>query len=386
MTEQQNYQNDEIDLFDLFDDIKAQWHWVIGTSALVVIVGLLYALLATPQFKAESTLVAVSHQSLVPINLAKRQIHAAVYGLGYYEGQHRRQGGDDRDRDTNLADPLEAEELLNNLSGLLNSRDNKIAFYNALVKDKELSIILNHSKKDYDSNIDVFLKRFSSKLEKVKNSDRLLFEITFNFEDAKLAAEILNQYVGFVVHQHLSIYRNAFEYELASTIDSIVNLKQSALTRYEFGKNYRIASLEEAIAIAERIGQKKPFYTQNQVVSDGTPPLYMMGELALQEELAQLKARGSNEKKEDMYIEGFSILNEKHSLLEKISVDWNNITLVRIDARATTPRAPFKPKKALVVAMAGMAGLMLGVMLALLVAAAKRRNQANEDKKKAEKV
>ena len=44
---------DEIDLFDLIDDIKSKWYWLVGTAFVGVVVAVLYALLATPTYRTE---------------------------------------------------------------------------------------------------------------------------------------------------------------------------------------------------------------------------------------------------------------------------------------------------------------------------------------------
>lgn len=386
MTEKQSYQNDEIDLFDLFDDIKAQWHWVFGVATLVAATGLLYALLATPMFKTESELVAVSSQDLISVNLAKARL-AKASDINDYK-QSRSKQGTLVTRSPLKIDVLNANELFDSLAVLVNSNEQKLAFYQTLIKDKNSEVypLIYNESLNKEDNIEEFLERFSARFERVKNLEKIKFSIDFTIKSAKQSAQLLNQYIDFVVGQHKKNYKRAFELELKNTLENIKELKESALQTYRFEKTQRIATLKEAIAIAEKIGQKKPFYNINQVVTGSEPPLYMMGELALKEELKQLNNRKDSSVDESVYIKGFSLLNEKQVSLEALILDWDEISLARIDSRATPPRAPFKPKKALIVAMAGMAGLMLGVMLALLVAASKRRAQANKDKKEAEKA
>lgn len=384
MTEQQSYQNDEIDLFDLFDDIKAQWRWVFGTATLVVVAGLMYALLATPKFKAESELVAVSNQDLISVNLAKARL-AKASDINDYKQSRSKQGAVVA-RSPLKIDVLNADELFDSLTVLVNSSEQKLTFYKMLIKERnnEIYPLIYDESLNKEDNVEEFLERFSARFERIKNLEKIKFSIDFSIKSAKQSAQLLNQYIDFVVEQHKENYKRAFEFELKNTLENIKELKESALRTYRFEKTQRIVTLKEAIAIAEKIGQKKPFYNINQVVTGSEPPLYMMGELALKEELKQLKSREEGSVDESVYIQGFSLLNEKQVSLESLVLDWDEISLARIDTRATPPRAPFKPKKALIVAVAGVAGLMLGVMLALLVAAAKRRAQAN--KKEAGKV
>lgn len=380
MSEQYNqHVDDEIDLFDLIDDVTSQWRWVVVVMFLSVAMGLAYALLATPKFKAKTELVATSQQNLIAINLAKEQLSKAS-DLGDYK----------KSRDAFLQKgivenksflPLEPGDVFAGFITLLSSERQKQRFYDELRgEEPDVFSLFNKPEMSKEENLEVFLERFTQKIEKTKNSEQLKFVMQFSSQYSELSAKLLNDYVAMSMSEFLMNYRKAFDYELTNAKSVMKNLKRQALSSYEFSKTKRIAMLKEAIAIAARIGQKKPFYNLNQVVTANEPPLYMMGELALREELRQLESR----KKEVVYIEGFPILNEKSSLLDNIDMDWDSAQLVRVDAYAQTPRKPFKPKKALIVAISGIVGLMLGVMLALFVSASKRRTRLKEQINKGE--
>lgn len=388
MTEQQvQHVNDEIDLFDLIDDIKSQWRWVVVVMFLAVAMGVAYAFLATPKFKAKAELVASSSQGLVIVNLAKSQVAKASELNDYNDSQsddsHPSRSQNKNTDNSNPANLLKGDELFESFTSSLSSDTQKIIFYNKLLENKnsKLYALIYDENLEKEDNIDLFLERFSSKFEKIKNTERLKFSIDFSLKSSELAAKLLNDYINFIINKHKASYRATFDFELSSALEMIKGLKKSALSNYRFEKSQRIVKLQEAIAVAVRIGQKKPFYNLNQVVTASEPPLYMMGELALREELKQLQNRKTGDANEAVYIKDFSLLSEKQKTLESIKVDWNRISLIDINAQATPPRAPFKPKKALIVAISGIVGLMLGVMLALFISASKRRAQLKQEQK-----
>ncbi len=383
MNEQHAYQDDEIDLFDLFDDIKARWLWVLSTLLLMLVLAVGYVFTATPTFKAKTELMAVSEQDLTAINLAKARLDKVSDLSDYERVQFESTQHKDKAFKQKLFNPLVGADLFANYTQLLNSPIQKIEFYQQLLKYKkqpDLMLIYNPALSQEENN-DNFLQRFSSQFESIKNSKQVKMVLTIETPSADFSARLLNQYVEFVRTKYLASYRHVFKYELTNTLNSIKNMQKSALNNYKFKKYKRIVLLKEAIAIAARIGQKKPFYNLNKVVTANEPPLYMMGELALKEELNQLQERGSKGQDETVYIEGFSILNEKQVLLEDIYINWSEIKLVQVNSYATPPKSAYKPKKLLIIAIAGVAGLMLGVMLALLVAASSRRAQAKLEAK-----
>ena len=59
---------DEIDLFDLIDDINSKWYWLVGTAFAGVVVAVLYALLATPTYRTELVYKEIASAGLSQLN------------------------------------------------------------------------------------------------------------------------------------------------------------------------------------------------------------------------------------------------------------------------------------------------------------------------------
>lgn len=170
----------------------------------------------------------------------------------------------------------------------------------------------------------------------------------------------------------------------------------------------RLAELAEAISIAESIGIKKPTTpsvmggdasrgsspVMRTVVTNQAVPLYFMGTEVLEAERTALQLRTNDDftdarvaeigkavrmldfnrqvevmsgrKNEDVFLQDVEWLWAEEARLRGLNIDMSELKLVTIDRQAQEPLAPVKPRKALVVALSVMAGLMLGVLVALI--------------------
>jgi LPS O-antigen subunit length determinant protein (WzzB/FepE family) len=188
--------------------------------------------------------------------------------------------------------------------------------------------------------------------------------------------------------------------------DELQALRGELKTRRE----NRIKGLDEAIQIAESLGIENPTtpsamadaQRQGQVVrtevNSREIPLYFMGSEALKAEREVLKTRRSDDfsepriagiekelallgnnrqveilekrQNEDLYLKDLAEWRQEAAQLKGIKFDTSTLQLVRLDQQALDPLAPVKPKKALIIALGGVAGLMLGVFVALLASGA----------------
>ncbi|MDQ7001103.1 MAG: GNVR domain-containing protein, partial [Ghiorsea sp.] len=139
----------------------------------------------------------------------------------------------------------------------------------------------------------------------------------------------------------------------------------------------RIAQLKEALHVAKVIGQKDRQVIRSNGLSmmAGKVPLYLLGESALQAELSRLLAREDDAP----FVQGLRDLQEKTKVLQGLTIDETSIHPMLWDQKAIVPEKPIKPKKILIIILAGLVGLMLGVMLAFI------RNAINGKDNKVEK-
>ncbi|QAB15776.1 LPS O-antigen chain length determinant protein WzzB [Hydrogenovibrio thermophilus] len=134
----------------------------------------------------------------------------------------------------------------------------------------------------------------------------------------------------------------------------------------------RIARLGEAIVIARKLNLAEPKAVGPEVGIQGVQaqglPLYYLGYKLLEAEKSALLER----KSDDPFIERLRDLEERLALLNAVQVNLNNVSVVKVD-QAPTLGEKIKPKKALILAVAGVLGLMLGVFVALIRRAVKKR-------------
>lgn len=179
----------------------------------------------------------------------------------------------------------------------------------------------------------------------------------------------------------------------------------------------RIAQLDEAIAIARRLGLKKPSTPsamgQNQSEMTGNVirteinsqqiPMYFLGTDALEAERQALRERKTDDfvepriaqiRKElmlleqnrtmqsleqrtndELFLKGVEALRAERTRLSSITTDLSGMRLVNVDQLATEPLRPVFPRKSLIIGLGMMIGVVLGVMYILFRHALKARRR-----------
>lgn len=340
--------NDEIDLFDLIDDIKDKWYWLIGTVVLSLCLAFAYLYKVTPVYQTEVVYKEVSDADLLPVNQPRLQ---DVFSLSN-------------------------ETAFKEVRALARSGNTKRAFYNQLLaeKDDALLALIYNEQLTIEQNFSRFSSLFAYVDSGAKDSDVLL-RIQFMLSDAQWATVLLNRYSDFVLQRYLTEVRNTIQLNKQSRLDALRLEADGLRTKYLAQKNQRMLALEEASSIAASIKQKMPFYSgSNNAVFSAQPPLFMMGQTVINAELSQMRSRA--ERGEDAYISGLPELNWKIQNLEEAEVNWDSVRFVQLDQSAVLPLKPIKPRKAMIVALAGVVGGMAGIIFALLAAAQVRRRKS----------
>ncbi|RYZ69561.1 MAG: chain-length determining protein [Proteobacteria bacterium] len=179
-------------------------------------------------------------------------------------------------------------------------------------------------------------------------------------------------------------------------------------------RDARLALLDESLSIARGLGLKKPATPSSMAVDESSAtnvirtevnsqqvPLYFMGSDVLGAERKVLQKRSSddftepriaqirkelimlssnrevealNERKNELvFLDGIEPLRAERARLEAIKTDLSQMQLVSVDQLATAPTKPVKPNKFAIVIGALLAGLILGVFIALVRATFKTR-------------
>ena len=175
----------------------------------------------------------------------------------------------------------------------------------------------------------------------------------------------------------------------------------------KLSREARLGELDEAISVARSLGLKKPS-TPSLMADEGAAngniirtevngrpvPLYFMGTEVLEAERAALRKRTSDDfveprigqirkelillstnrkvqaikgrSSESAFLEGIEGLRVERARLQAIDTRLEGLHLVSIDQRAVPSSKPVKPRKALIVLIASIVGLLLGTVTALL--------------------
>ena len=380
MTEHMNHQphDDEIDLFDLIDDIRDKWYWLLGSLVVGAALAIAYAMTATPQYQTEATITEAAPSELLPFN--QPALRNKLTLAASFKGTQGQGAGDEPVTLTDEAVfELDAESAFASARSVLRSASTRKAFYNFLLSqaNDELLALISSPMLTDEQNLANFLKRFSFNDPGKNDSDTYLV-IKFELHSsAELSRDVLNNYIAYALILHEERLKNEFERKVHAELELYQTWVDNFRRVYESEKARQIARLEEAAQIAASIGQKKPFYNTNDVVVSSEPPLYMMGEQALRQE-AELLRKRSDSASEDIFVSGLSMLKNYISTLESIEVDWSNVELVELDQPALLPLKPVKPRKLLVIALGAVGGIMFGLLAALIAAASARHLRRNE--------
>jgi len=414
---------DEISLADLWGVLVKRRKVLLAVTAVVTIGAVLYALLATPVYRAE---VVFLPPAASDIQALKIQVQNT-----------------DQVQITEDIESVSVESIYTMFKQMLNSKPPR-----QIIFDKMNLLEQFVSDKDQDTNNDVIFGEFNQTLSvvtpKVKKEETSIQTITLamEWEDPVLIAEIINRIAeeveratksevlldiqtrvnARVTKLNLEIQRlrdstikqRQDEIERLETADSLelenINDKIASLRSKALGERIdRLAELKEASGIAHSLEIKDPIgyklkkisdatATKSQILtglSDNAPQLYQRGYEALDAEINSL----SNRTLDDPFIPELRGLQEKLKLLEhnreaeqlksrenddpfidslrdkenelarlvSINIDPATVKTARLDQAAYAPEERIKPKRTLIVVLGLMLGLMLGVFAAFFV-------------------
>lgn len=340
-TENSQY-DDEIDLFELWDGL-VQEKWLIFIILTITLLGAgFYLLIAKPVYKSEIYFLPPLEKDVQSLNMQNMQ---------------------NMQNNTRYSTDAVYQQFLQNLQ----SRSLRKQFF----VQNNLYELLADEKDNLDVNL-VFQKYFHEKmvLAKPKSKENDVFaQMSFELFDAEFSAQLLNDFSSFVEIKTRNQLFNDARFEIENDRKSLIEQIQGKRALAKQRREDRLAYLSEALAVAKSIGLVEPMINQS---SNNLNMEYMRGYKAIQSEIDVLKNRQSD----DPFIEGIRNLQEQIAYFDSIKLNEKDIRVVRIDQEAFIPEKPVKPKKALILAVAGVLGLMLGVFIALIRRAVKNRVKA----------
>jgi chain length determinant protein (polysaccharide antigen chain regulator) len=344
MAQQRSSNDDEIDLFDLIDDIWNQKIWVFAGLFTTIILAGLYLFKATPVYQAEAKIKSATANDL--IEFSRPQL------LDIYS--------------------LDVEGAFASAKSALLSTGYRKEFY--VLKLDQIKAVQNsyNDTLTLEQNFAGFSGQFSVKTSGAKDSESFV-QVGLKSSNANFASELVNDFVVYALFRRL---RDSYDTMLAKVNGRIESLNYDAnIMREEYmgNKARRILELKEALEIAIAVGQTSPVYRNMNLLGWQLPPLYMLGSKAIKAEIRALTSREEMAKDlargEDHFIEDLPKLLLEIEALQTLEIDFSKISLARIDEVAVVPVKPIKPRKLLIMALALVGGLFVGLFMALIVAA-----------------
>lgn len=351
----QQYANDEIDLFELFENIWNQKWLIVIVTTIALMLGGAYAFLSTPTYQAQVDLLPPTSKDIVELR-QQNAINSAV--------------GTSNRNDIVTIKQFSTEDVYQAFVTTLNS---------------------NQAKRDFLSQPDItaYFGRFSTTPQsqwKALNENALTIStpskgplvnvgVSFKLENPELAADFANRYVALASDLTRTQLANDLRAEIKSSIEALELQIENRKSLYISQLDTELSKLNEALGIAKQIGLESPLKTdsilddKSDMMVDEVRRLYRLGSRALEAEIEAI-----NELRDStVFIPGLMQLQQQLSLLRSITVNEDKITPATIDLLAETPEKPIKPKKALILALSVVLGGMLGVMIALVRSAIRNR-------------
>ncbi|ATP43796.1 hypothetical protein CR511_06830 [Pseudomonas putida] len=338
--------NEDVDLFQLIGWLWAQKILIAAVTVIVALAALAYALLSTPIYQATVAVQPPSQDDIAQVNIGRGE----GTGLGR----------------------LSVKDVYATYLGNLQSQALRRKFF----RDVYLPSLGEAGRQ---GSQDALYAEFNRVLTVAAVSpltpDR--FYVAADLPDPKMAAQWVAQYA-----QMASDWakRDLSKDLRADAVSTANNLERQIKGARETARNLRedqIIRLSEALNVAKTIGLDKPPLISNTLVTEVSAGMdgsltYMRGAKALESEIDNLRKRQSD----DPFVKDLRERQETMNFYRDLQLNTEAVQVYRQDGAIEVPDRPIKPKKSLIVMLGTVAGLLLGVCLALYRGARSARLRA----------
>ena len=347
MPDNYHLRDDEIDLFELIETLWSEKVLIAGITFLAGILGVAYALVATPTFEAEIRLLPADSSQMVQYNPVE---YGSLSGLGI----------------PSLNSDGALAETLNQLRST--------ALVTEFVKERESDTFRDQSELTEDELFDAVANLVSESIAITKDKDAPQTIITYQHFDAVESFKFLSEVILWaqieVQNQRDLEIRNAIERKLAANKLQIERLTQT----YERRLSEDLAILEEALSIATELGittnQSGVFLAEGQGRLQEANTLYLKGSALLSAEIEALKERLNDSR----FLRQVRLLEEENeTLLDLQAIELPTGQIVKVDKPVSVPQYASAPNKKLIVVLAIVLGGMIAVLYVLIRNAIRNR-------------
>ncbi len=270
--------------------------------------------------------------------------------------------------------------------------------------------------------------------------------VSIEMYDAEIASQWVNDFVNFIDAETISLVaenvRNSIanqirdiEYSIASKRELVKNRRKDQIDEIERTikskrkiaerrRTDKIVRYEEAAKTAKILGIRSgltqqtklveptstgrgevkpltsrdkwdsPINQMNVDIATATTPLFFIGYDALEAELKNLEVRSNEDpfipglrdlqedlnrlnsiSSSDSFISGLRDFQEQLALLRSIKIEEDKLHAVKIDLAAFPPKYPIKPNRRLIVSLGTVVGLFLGIFLVFFVSFVQKQKE-----------
>ena len=327
-----SYQEDEIDLFELASALWQRKWMIIGVTSVVVLLAFAYLFVTPKVYESKILISEVQSADVAQLNAGQ-----VIFEQSTPE--------------------YTSESAYNLFQTRLQSRTLAMDYFSEHVQPVYRS---NGNETGSGKLLERFLKSISVS-KAGSNSDYLT--VAHQYTNPKLTAEWLNGYVRYIELKTKEELVNAAALNKSLIVNKYEKEMASLRVIYSRRLQDNIIRLEEAYKIAKKLNFKAPISTNALLNSQDESPLYMKGYDVLGAEIESLKSR----KEVDPFIEKIRPIQEKINYLESVLYNSETLNIVNIDGWALSPEYSIKPKKVLILVLAGLLGGMLGVFVSLIM-------------------
>lgn len=401
--------SNEVDLVELFQAVGAQKKLIAVVATAVTLLAVAYAFLAKPEYQVSSVLRPAAINELDSLN--RSEVYqlppaAALIKVGAALESYETRLGFFRANQTLFKEFVRPGRTLEQSFEEFNR--NSISL--TLPEPNKSDLLSSYIRLDlnYHQGIDgvAILNGFvdyaiAAEREQIAADMTVIVKNRINELEGKLKAARASYDAD--KEARIATLREADTLKRAQLQDEIKALRTQLRTL----RADRMSQLNEAISIARSLNIQKPTTPTSLGERPGTAssvmrteinnqqiPLYFMGVEALEAERVALRKRTSDDftegriaqiarelqllqtnreievlnerKNEDVFLSGVQSLRAEEVRLRNLNVDMSRLKLVTIDKQALEPLGPIKPKKAMVILLGAILGLMLGLSIALV--------------------
>ena len=365
MAEISSQRNDEIDLIELFRVLWKKKVWIVLSAFVCTLVAGVYAFTAKEQWTSTAIIVAPRSTDLGNL-LPARAEYARIIGDGDFSAGK-------------LSDSFYGQ-----FKHFLLSNDLKRQFLeqSEWVKNYTKEMTEEQKRKYIEETVSKYLivHEVDPKKKDLTELDKISLKIIFSAETPKDAQSVLTEYVSFVNQYILNQTNQEFKLGFNLRLDELKFTKEQIEENLTEAKKVQVENLTNALEIAKKAGITDfsrgnnnisvPEYMLGNVrlnisdskLADGTY-LFMLGEKYLQ---AQLDIAKNNPV---VYPTNYYSTERQLSKLTKLAPQLDSVENVKAYYYLSSPDYPVvkdKPKKALILAIGFIIGMVLSTFVILL--------------------